>query len=94
MVAARFNLASFAPTAWTAPARSLTDWLLGLSANSTVSAKTCKSMALMVIWAIWRERNARVFRETDRPAAAVFQDVLDERSSWGLAGCRHLRDRE
>ena len=51
-------------------------------------------MALMMIWAIWRERNARVFREVDRPASVVLQDVIDERTAWGLAGCSHLRDRE
>ena len=80
LVAHRFRLASFDPGAWHS-ASSLTTWLLGLSSSPTSSAKVCKSMALMVIWAIWRERNTCVFREIDRPASAGLQDMVDERST-------------
>jgi hypothetical protein len=56
--------------------------------------KTCKSVALMVIWAIWRERNDRIFRGCERRPVEVPGDIIDERSCWALAGCRHLRVRE
>ncbi|XP_071680375.1 uncharacterized protein [Lolium perenne] len=93
-VAAKFGIASMRPDAWSLPVASLPAWLASLSALVGVPAKTAKSLALLVIWMIWRERNARIFRDQCRSPAAAARELFDEAASWTLAGCRHIRCRE
>ncbi|CAM0911912.1 unnamed protein product [Alopecurus aequalis] len=94
-VAACFGLASFRPGLWPdPPLPSLPGWLATLSADLGAASKKAKSLALLVIWAIWRERNARIFRASSLTPSAAAQLVADDASSWAMAGCRHLRCRE
>jgi hypothetical protein len=93
-VAAKFGIASMRPDAWSLPVASLPAWLASLSALVGVPAKTAKSLALPVIWMIWRERNARIFRDQCRSPDAAARELFDEAASWTLAGCRHIRCRE
>ena len=94
-VAACFGLASFRPGLWPdPPLPSLTGWLATLSTDLGAASKKAKSLALLVIWAIWRERNARIFRASSLTPSAAAQLVADDASSWAMAGCRHLRCRE
>jgi hypothetical protein len=92
LVASRFGLASLRPG--TCSPGPLSAWLASLAAAAPTEIKACKSIALLVIWAIWRERNDRIFRARERRPEEVLGDIIDERSCWALAGCRHLRVRE
>jgi hypothetical protein len=65
LVAARIGLDSFRPEGWLPPLH-LPVWLASLSASAPTDTKSCRSMALLVIWSIWRERNDRIFRGRDR----------------------------
>lgn len=92
-VASRLGLSSLRPESWRSLG-SLPAWLASLAAAVPADVKTCKSIALMVIWAIWRERNDRIFRTHERTPVVVLRDIIDESSCWAMAGCRHLRARE
>jgi hypothetical protein len=42
------------------------DWFLALSGEvSSVKARGAKSLAIMVCWIIWCEREARIFNEKE-----------------------------
>ncbi|KAM0837307.1 hypothetical protein ACQ4PT_061749 [Festuca glaucescens] len=90
LVADKYGVATLRPDAWNLPLASLPSWLVSISALVGVPAKTAKSLALLVIWAIWRERNARIFRDLHRSPDAAAREVFDEAASWTLAGCRHI----
>lgn len=90
--AARLHLPAYEPGCWPV-SFSLPDWLQFLSA-APASEKRARSLLLLVIWFIWRERNARIFRETDRSVQAVLDQISDEAANWVLAGARHLSIRE
>jgi hypothetical protein len=93
-VADKFGAATLRPDTWSLPLASLPSWLASLSALVGDPAKTAKSLAMLVIWAIWRERNARIFRGSRRSPDVAAREVFDEAAAWALAGCRHIRCRE
>jgi hypothetical protein len=64
-VASRFGLSSLRPESWRSLG-SLPAWLASFAAAVLADVKTCKSITLMVIWAIWRERNDHIFRAHER----------------------------
>ena len=85
-VADKFGVTTLRLDAWSLPLSSLPSWLASISALVGVPAKTAKSLAPLVIWAIWRERNARIFRDLRRSPDAAAREVFDEAASWALAG--------
>ena len=52
--------------------------------------KAVASLAMMVSWEVWTERNARVFRNNSTTAALVFDNIKEEANRWCLAGAKAL----
>ena len=52
------------------------------------SRKDMTSLAMLVTWEIWKERNARVFRNTASTANMVIDKIKEEAALWGLAGAK------
>jgi hypothetical protein len=48
------------------------------------------SIALLVSWEIWNERNARVFKNKHAPPMVIFEKVKYEARLWALAGAKHV----
>lgn len=48
------------------------------------------SIAVATLWALWCERNRRIFRAEARPHAVVSQLIIDELQLWSMAGGTHL----
>lgn len=92
MAAGRFGIASFLPSSWR-PFRATEDWLEDLSSGSS-SPRRARSIALLIVWSIWLERNGRIFKEVERPIGMVFEWITDELATWVQAGGRHLMPRE
>jgi hypothetical protein len=42
-------------------------------------------------WEIWKERNARCFRQAETSVAQVLQVIKAQADLWALAGAKHLR---
>jgi hypothetical protein len=61
---------------------------------SAQDRKRAKSVFLLVIWIIWKERNRRIFDSKDRPVHIVVAEIADELAVWELARGRHLTLRE
>ncbi|KAF6999229.1 hypothetical protein CFC21_015291 [Triticum aestivum] len=49
------------------------------------------SLMLLISWEIWKERNARVFRNVAVPVGVIVAKIKEECSLWGLAGAKYLR---
>jgi hypothetical protein len=48
------------------------------------------SFVLLVGWSLWKERNARTFREESSAAPVLFFKIWDEVSLWATSGYRGL----
>ncbi|KAF8732249.1 hypothetical protein HU200_016228 [Digitaria exilis] len=48
--------------------------------------KASCSLMLLVIWEIWKERNARVFRQHGRHAMEIMNSIKGEALLWIKAG--------
>jgi hypothetical protein len=58
------------------------EWFIALTAGGT---KEAHSVAILMLWHIWKERNARVFNMTRRTEQAVLTRIKDELSDWASA---------
>jgi hypothetical protein len=93
-VAAAHHLPGLSPSAWPTPSCTL-DWLASaIGVTTAQDRKRAKSVILLVIWIIWKERNRRIFDSKDRPVHIVVAEIADELAVWELARGRHLAPRE
>ena len=49
-----------------------------------------RSLAILVTWSIWKERNARVFNNTEKTVARLVEEIKDEARLWCQEGAKHL----
>jgi len=63
------------------------NWFMAMTAGGT---KEAYSLAILTIWLIWKERNARVFNESSSGEQSVFTRIKDECSDWASAGRQGL----
>jgi len=67
------------------------DWFHGLAGDSSSTlAAGSRSLAILVTWSIWKERNARVFNNTEKTVARLVEEIKDEARLWCQAGAKHL----
>ena len=80
-IADKFAIATLHPVSWPPPPLSaLHGCLATLSSTPAPQVKTGKSLA--TIWAIWRERNTRIFHDHATTPAVAVQLLFDEAASW------------
>ena len=92
LAANKFQLPALSPSSWRGNG-TMEVWPSELSAVPA-TAKRARSLVLLLIWEIWRERNDRIFRNVEHSPASVLFRADEERISWALAGGRHLMMRE
>jgi hypothetical protein len=63
-----------------------------ITRSSTACPEGLKSAVTLIIWELWKERNARVFSNKASMPLAVMQKIKDESKNWILAGAKHLAD--
>jgi hypothetical protein len=82
---------NLAPGNW-AHTDNLQEWVLNMADVQPKTVKEgIKSLLMLVIWEIWRERNSRVFRKTSRSVQQIFSSVQDEARTWAHAGNKGLQ---
>lgn len=74
------------PASWTEHG-DMEEWFMAMTEGGTREAH---SLAILTLWHIWKERNARVFHESPSMEQAVFTRIKDECSEWVSAGRRAL----
>ena len=65
-------------------------WWTNMSKPNTVNRKAMASLTMLVGWAIWNERNARVFPKKKTPPFYILKLIQDEAKFWVTAGATHL----
>ncbi|KAF8699001.1 hypothetical protein HU200_034833 [Digitaria exilis] len=69
----------------------LVDWFHELAGSAIdTAAKGTRSLAILIVWTVWCERNARIFNEQEKPIAKIIDDIKDTARLWGAAGAKHL----
>jgi hypothetical protein len=67
------------------------DWFAKLSGQNTRSQREgVSSLSRLVCWALWRERNSRVFQGEEKSITRLITEIKDEASLWARAGAKHL----
>jgi hypothetical protein len=82
---------SFHPTSW--GGTTLLEWLhnlCGSSQQSSTQVKGARSLAILVCWTIWKERNAMVFQGIERQASDMMMGIKSEAMLWTQAGNKNL----
>jgi hypothetical protein len=46
------------------------------------------SLAMLISWEIWKERNARVFRNTYTTSSFIIIKIKEEIALWSLVGAK------
>lgn len=65
--------------------------LIGHFEQLASAGKKVKTVAILTLWNIWRQRNEKVFRGIRRPAAMLMRELKEMATQWSLAGCKVLR---
>jgi hypothetical protein len=63
------------------------DWFYSMTTKGTEMAHTT---SIQTLRCIWKQRNAMIFRDSRRPAQAVFAEIRDECLTWSMAGGKIL----
>ena len=66
------------------------DWWTMLARLPSNDAKGLRSLIMLVIWEIWLEHNARIFRHKEASCPMVISRIKDQASNWMAVGAKHL----
>jgi hypothetical protein len=73
------------------PYETMAGWYSGLTGgNRGTKEKGARSLAILVCWTIWHERNARVFDDKEKAVSRLVSEIKDEAALWTQAGEKHL----
>jgi hypothetical protein len=69
---------------------SIEEWWTHLAETASPNHKGLSSLTLLIVWEIWKERNARVFRKKLSPMFVILEKIKCEARLWVLAGAKRL----
>jgi len=64
------------------------DWFSHLLQRKSRMAHT---LAILIAWSIWKQRNDTVFREVRKTAPELFEDIMNTCFTWSNAGGKCLK---
>jgi hypothetical protein len=68
------------------------EWWASLVEGPSPHRKGLASLTLLVVWEIWQERNARIFRHKLSPSFVIVDKIKCEARLWVYAGGKRLGD--
>jgi hypothetical protein len=66
--------------------RNVKHWRVEAVHKQSQSKKAMAYIAMLVLWENWKERNARVFRNSISTSRMLVQKIKDKVALWSLAG--------
>jgi hypothetical protein len=63
---------------------SIKEWWFLLAEGQSPHRKDLASLALLIVWELWTERNARVFRNKHAPFFVILENIKREARLWVL----------
>jgi hypothetical protein len=88
-VATWLGLPELRPESWPSSSSPL-EWWNTFTIRPNVPRKAAGSIALLVIWEIWKERNNRVFDRAELPIPSLVSKIKGEFALWVRAGASCL----
>jgi hypothetical protein len=88
-VAHWLGLPELHPTTWP-PSSSPLGWWTVTPPRHNISQKAFRSLALLISWELWKERNSRVFNRAESPITTLVFKIKEEFSLWLSAGAKCL----
>ena len=70
--------------------RSVRHWWSEIALARSPNVKGMASLLMLISWELWKERNARVFRNVSAPTMILVEKIMDEATMWTLAGAKGL----
>ena len=52
--------------------------------------KAFGTLLVLVVWLLWKERNNRIFQNSNMPASDLVLKIIEEGKAWTYAGFMHL----
>jgi hypothetical protein len=77
------------PNEWRPSDGALTSWI-NIVITPGVPKKAVRSLAMLIIWEVWKERNARVFNRQETSATLLMEKIKAEAGTWITAGAKDL----
>ena len=77
------------PNHWE-PGDSVADWWWKLGSRPGVPRSGLRSLILLVVWEIFKERNARTFQRKEQSTMSLLLKIKEEARAWSLAGAKHF----
>jgi len=53
--------------------------------------KAFDTLLVLVVWLLWKERNNRIFQNSNMLASDLVLRIIEEGKAWAYAGFRHLQ---
>ena len=66
------------------------EWWINITTTAGMPRKAIRSLALLIMWVLWNERNARIFNRKESSFISVIGKIKEEVSAWIVAGARPL----
>ena len=70
--------------------QSVRHWWTEIVLTRSPNRKGMASLLMLISWELWKERNARVFRNVSAPLMILVEKIMDEAALWALAGAKGL----
>lgn len=66
-------------------------WFLELGHNTSPRRKPgVRSIIMLILWELWKERNSRIFNKAAKSPEQLFRNIQDEARTWVRAGNKSL----
>lgn len=66
------------------------EWRVNTTSVPGIPAKMMRTLMMLVMWEIWKERNARVFEKKEFMTQALLAKIKSEANVWLLASAKPL----
>nr|TKW33691.1 hypothetical protein SEVIR_2G256200v2 [Setaria viridis] len=77
------------PNAWR-PSSNALEWWATITTTPDSPRKALRSLILLIMWEVWKERNARIFNRHETSPTTLMMKIKDEASAWLLARAKDL----
>jgi hypothetical protein len=64
-------------------------WWRNMTNSQIPNCKAISSLALLVTWELWNERNVRVFNNKHATVAVILEKIKNEARLWVIVGAKH-----
>jgi hypothetical protein len=89
MIQGWLHIHDFDPSSWSGFG-SVELWWTSIAFAHAGRRKAMATLLMLVSWEIWKERNARTFKNVSTMPTIIFERIKSEARTWAVAGAKHL----